>query len=90
MNASENLFPVFIISSPCFQFVTSKASTFLGAPHTNFIVQTALKEADSVIAAAEAVILSQRDFARVLELLENPPVPNAKLRAAIAALPSTL
>lgn len=34
LNASENLFPVFIISSPCFQFVTSKASTFLGAPHS--------------------------------------------------------
>ena len=33
--------------------------------------------------ANEAVKLSHRDSARVLALLENPPKPNAKLRAAM-------
>jgi len=57
---------------------------------TNFVTQTALREAEVVIAAAEVICLSERDYARVLELPENPPRPNAKLRAAIAALPATL
>lgn len=57
---------------------------------TNFVTQTALREAEAVIKAAETIRLSARDHARVLDLLENPPKPNAKLRAAIAALPDTL
>jgi uncharacterized protein (DUF1778 family) len=54
---------------------------------TNFVTQTALREAESVIAAAEVVTLSERDSLCVLNLLEYPPAPNAKLRAAIAAMP---
>jgi uncharacterized protein (DUF1778 family) len=40
-----------------------------------------------VIAESERILLSERDSLSVLNLLENPPAPNAKLRAAIAALP---
>lgn len=54
---------------------------------TDFVTQTALREADAVIAAAEVVTLSERDSLCVLHLLEHPPAPNAKLRAAIAAMP---
>jgi uncharacterized protein (DUF1778 family) len=54
---------------------------------TDFVTQSALREAESVIAAAEVVTLSERDSLRVLDLLEHPPAPNAKLRAAIAAMP---
>lgn len=57
---------------------------------TSFVTMTALREAEAVIAAAETVQLPERDFVRVLELLENPPKPNARLRAAIAALPATV
>lgn len=57
---------------------------------TNFVTQIALREAEAVIEAAEVVKLSERDHARVLALLENPPRPNDKLRAVIAALPDTL
>lgn len=45
---------------------------------------------EAVIEAAEPVRLSARDHERVLDLLENPPKPNARLRAAIMALPGTL
>lgn len=55
---------------------------------TDFVTQTALREAEAVIAAAELVALSGRDSARVLALLDNPPAPNARLQAAIDALPS--
>ncbi len=57
---------------------------------TSFVTQTALREADAVIEEAEMLHLSGRDYARVLELLENPPKPNVKLRGAIAALPNTI
>jgi uncharacterized protein (DUF1778 family) len=67
-----------------------RAAALRNTDLTNFVTQTALREAEAVIEAAEVVRLSARDHARVLELLENPPRPNAKLRAAIAALPDTL
>ncbi len=54
---------------------------------TGFVLQHALKAAKSVIDQAERVSLSTRDSRRVLELLEHPPAPNRKLRAAARALP---
>lgn len=57
---------------------------------TQFVTGAALREAETVINEAEAIHVSARDFARILELLENPPAPNARLQAAIAALPDTL
>ncbi len=37
--------------------------------------------------ALKRLVLSERDSLRVLELLEHPPQPNAKLLAAAKALP---
>ena len=54
---------------------------------TNFVTQTALREADAVIAAAEVIQVSESEYLRIMALLESPPKPNAKLRTAIAALP---
>lgn len=57
---------------------------------TSFVTQSALREADAVIAEADVIKISERDFARVLDLLDNPPKANAKLRAAAASLPKDL
>jgi uncharacterized protein (DUF1778 family) len=54
---------------------------------TNFVLRHALRAAKEVVEEADHVQLSQRDSARVLDLLENPPPPNAKLLAAARALP---
>lgn len=54
---------------------------------TDFVLQNALREARTVIEEAERTVLSERNSLLVLSLLENPPAPNAKLRAAIAAMP---
>ena len=54
---------------------------------TDFVLQHALRSAKAVIEEAEHVRLSERDSLRVLELLESPPKPNAKLVAAARALP---
>jgi uncharacterized protein (DUF1778 family) len=67
-----------------------RAAALRNTDLTSFVTETALREADRVIAAAEVLRLSERDHARILALLENPPKANAKLRKAIAALPDTL
>jgi len=54
---------------------------------TTFILRTALREAQSVIAEHERVKLTERDSRLVMELLENPPAPTAKLRKAARAMP---
>ena len=54
---------------------------------TTFILRTVPREAQSVIEEHERVKLTQRDTRLVMELLENPPASNAKLRKAARALP---
>jgi uncharacterized protein (DUF1778 family) len=54
---------------------------------TTFIVENALRAADSVIEKAERVALSKRDSLRVLDLLENVPAPNKRLLRAAKSLP---
>ena len=56
---------------------------------TDFVLTPALREAAAVIEESERVPLSERDSLRVLNLLEKPPAPNARLRAAIAAMPKS-
>ena len=64
-----------------------RAVTLAGTDMTGFILRTALKEAQAVIDEHELVKLTSRDSQRVLELLDHPPAPNAKLRKAARALP---
>ena len=54
---------------------------------TTFILRTVLREAQVVIEEHERVRLSQHDCRLVMELLEKPPAPKAKLRKAARALP---
>ena len=54
---------------------------------TDFVLAHALRAAKDVIEEADQLHLSERDSFRVLDLLENPPAPNAKLLAAARALP---
>jgi uncharacterized protein (DUF1778 family) len=54
---------------------------------TDFVIHHAVHAAKMVIEEADHVRLSARDSLRVLDLLEHPPPPNAKLRAAARALP---
>jgi uncharacterized protein (DUF1778 family) len=54
---------------------------------TDFVLQHALRAAKAVVEQADHVRLSERDSLRVLDLLEHPPVPAAKLLKAAHALP---
>ena len=67
-----------------------RAASLRNTDLTDFVLRLALREADAVIDEAERINVSRRDHARVIELLENPPAPNDKLRAAAAALPRSV
>jgi uncharacterized protein (DUF1778 family) len=54
---------------------------------TDFILRHALRAAKAVIEEADHLHLSERDSLRVLDLIENPPAPNAKLLVAAKTLP---
>ncbi|WP_024539799.1 type II toxin-antitoxin system TacA family antitoxin [Comamonas badia] len=64
-----------------------RAAALRNTDLTDFVLQPALREASAVIEAASRVVLSERDSLRMLDLLENPPPPNARLLAAARNLP---
>lgn len=65
-----------------------RASALLETDMSDFVVRNAVKVAEEVIDRAERVTVSVRDGNRVLDLLENPPAPNARLLAAARTLPA--
>jgi uncharacterized protein (DUF1778 family) len=65
-----------------------RAAALRNTDLTDFVLQPALREAAAIIEAADHVTLSERDSLRVLDLLENPPPANAKLREAAKAMPN--
>ena len=54
-----------------------------GATVNQFLVQSALKEAQAVIEREEVIRLSPRDWNWLLDLMENPPKPTPALTAAM-------
>jgi len=49
---------------------------------TSFVMRQVLPAAREVVERAERIVLSDRDSARVLKLLESPPKPTKALLAA--------
>lgn len=60
-----------------------RAAELTGATVNQFLVQSALEKAQAVIEREEMIRLSARDWAWLLDMVENPPKPNAKLKAAM-------
>lgn len=52
---------------------------------TGYILRNVLPQAEAVIEREERQELSERDSSRVLELLDNPPAPPARLVRAAKA-----
>ena len=72
---------------PADKAVIMRAVALAQTDMTSFILRTALREAQTIIEEHERVKLTVRDSRLVMELLENPPAANAKLRKAARALP---
>ena len=61
----------------------NKAAELMGATVNQFLVQSALKEAQMVIEREQTIRLSVGDSEQLLDLLEKPAKPNARLKAAM-------
>ena len=66
--------------------VIARAAALENLDLTGFILLSVLPDAQAVVERARHVALSERDTLRVLDLLENPPTPNARLVRAAKAL----
>lgn len=73
---------------PAQKALIARAAALSNKDMTEFILEKVVPEAAAVVEASETVSVSKRDFARILDLLEHPPKPNAKLRSAIESLPT--
>ncbi|MCK4507373.1 MAG: DUF1778 domain-containing protein [Desulfuromonadales bacterium] len=65
--------------------VLSEAATLVGSTVNQFVVQSAVEKARSVIENDRFVLLSSQASKRFIEALDNPPKANKKLKAAFHA-----
>lgn len=72
-------------ASPYEKNLLARAAVLEHLDLTSFVVRTAVPVAREIVERTERVVLSERDTLKVLDLLENPPPPNARLAAAIGA-----
>ena len=62
--------------------ILAQAAALKNKDLSGFILEAALPVAKETIEHAGKLVLSERDSLKLLALLENPPKPNAKLKAA--------
>ncbi|MBU6509094.1 MAG: DUF1778 domain-containing protein [Gammaproteobacteria bacterium] len=62
-----------------------RAADLTGATLNQFLVQSALKEAEAIIEKENVIHLTRRDAVVFFTALERPKKPNRKLRAAVKA-----
>lgn len=62
-----------------------QAAELLGATVNQFVVQTAYQEAQRVLERESVIRLSQQDARKIFTLVDYPPKPNARLKAAVKA-----
>lgn len=65
------------------QETLAMAADMVGATVNQFVVQTALREAERIIEQERVIKLSARDAAAFLKALEQPLPPNRRLKAAL-------
>jgi uncharacterized protein (DUF1778 family) len=61
-----------------------RAATYRRKTVSQFVLATALEEAEKIIRENEVVSLSSADWTIFFDALTNPPSPNAALRKAFA------
>jgi len=68
---------------PAVQQKLKQAASLTGTTLNQFVIQTALREAERVIVEENVTRLSGRGMAAFLSALDHPLPPNAKLQAAL-------
>lgn len=64
--------------------ILQRAASYRSKGVSQFVLSTALAEAEKIIREHEAITLSKPDWARLLDTLAHPPKPNKALRKAYA------
>jgi uncharacterized protein (DUF1778 family) len=82
-NTQENTVRITARIPVSIQETLQKAAELSGATLNQFMIQAALKEAKKLIEDDRVIILSQNDADTVFSLIENPPIANEKLKAAL-------
>jgi len=59
-----------------------RAAALSGATLNQFVVQAAIKEAQTLLAREQTIVLTEADAGRFFAALDRPPAPNAALRKA--------
>jgi uncharacterized protein (DUF1778 family) len=59
-----------------------RAATLRGLTLSDFIVSNMISVAETVIQEHQVIKVSDRDYARLMEAIDNPPKPNRALLAA--------
>ncbi|MDR3435488.1 DUF1778 domain-containing protein [Telmatospirillum sp.] len=78
--------PVFREAAPAEKARLMRAAALERTSLKDFVLRNALLAAEAVIEKAERTSLDEEQTRFILELLDNPPKPNAKLQAAARAL----
>ncbi|HEX4593940.1 MAG TPA: DUF1778 domain-containing protein [Bryobacteraceae bacterium] len=64
-----------------------RAAQALGRSRSDFMLDTACREAESVLLDRRYFALSEHDFKRFSSMLDNPPKDNLKLRRLLQTKP---
>lgn len=62
-----------------------EAAQSRGLSMTAFIRTSALKEANEILKQSQLILLSDRDWTTITELLDSPPAPNEALKKLLKA-----
>lgn len=59
-----------------------RAAEIMGQDRTSFMSSAALEKAMDIMEKESRISLSERDFKKMMETIENPPEPNEELEKA--------
>jgi len=71
-------------TKPHIKQAIQRAAAWSGIDDSAFVINAAYKAALETIESHERMVVSQRDFNRILDAIENPAPPSEKLRNAFA------
>ena len=72
------------VSEKVYETLT-RAADVVGSTVSQFLVQSALERARTVIEEQSIIRLSEESARRFFDAIDNPPAPNEKLKAAFSA-----
>lgn len=70
--------------APSEQVIIEKASQIVGMPLSDFITEQAYQTALKIVDKDKSIYLTDEEWDNMMNVLNNPPEPNEKMKALIA------